>query len=582
MLSFLLFFNKKLSYNDYMKKSSKIKLTLLIFFIIFFGFIFWYFYEPSQVLDKNGEPIQDSPNSNLFPFGDNTNTTDNNANNTTSSQNNTVVNNYIKEKIEKLRQISMIPVAGVIMDPITKKELHEINVKNDIFDTKDAFVFDDHISEIRFVAKKNGNIYSTYTNTNKIKRISNTTIPKVYEASFWDKNNLIIRYLNEQTKDIKTYSIKLRKKSEAELEEERKIQGDDKIKGNTDLLNFSGVFLPLNIEEYSLAPNSNRIFYLRKEGNKTIGVISESLGENKIQIFGSELNELNVNWNNTKNILLNTKASSNTYTLSFKLNSVNGQLEKLENILWAGNGLPNNDFSKILYSAKNDKGNFTLYSYDVATSNLKPLGFQTLVEKCVWSSDNINIFCAVPNNGVKSSEPDMWYKGYTDFSDSIFMINTNNLNNTLVLDSMAENKNFDIVNMKLDYYEDYIYFIDSMTGFAWLYNISDITHKNVTNSGDKYSLLTSGKECPSNQILNENLRSGDRNGKYSSWAKKTITEAKILQEHMNRLGFNAGVVDGILGPNTDGAIKRMQKFLGTYQDGMVGPITRGLINNSCE
>ena len=50
---------------------------------------------------------------------------------------------------------------------------------------------------------------------------------------------------------------------------------------------------------------------------------------------------------------------------------------------------------------------------------------------------------------------------------------------------------------------------------------------------------------------------------------------------MNRLGFNAGVVDGILGPITDGAIKRMQKFLGTDQDGYVGPKTRALINNSC-
>ena len=51
---------------------------------------------------------------------------------------------------------------------------------------------------------------------------------------------------------------------------------------------------------------------------------------------------------------------------------------------------------------------------------------------------------------------------------------------------------------------------------------------------------------------------------------------------MNRLGFNAGPVDGILGPITDGAIKRMQKFLGTAQDGLVGPKTRALINNSCK
>ncbi|MCD5390001.1 MAG: peptidoglycan-binding protein [Candidatus Pacebacteria bacterium] len=51
---------------------------------------------------------------------------------------------------------------------------------------------------------------------------------------------------------------------------------------------------------------------------------------------------------------------------------------------------------------------------------------------------------------------------------------------------------------------------------------------------------------------------------------------------MNRLGFNAGDIDGILGPITDGAIKRMQKFLGTDQDGLVGPLTRNLINSSCD
>ena len=51
---------------------------------------------------------------------------------------------------------------------------------------------------------------------------------------------------------------------------------------------------------------------------------------------------------------------------------------------------------------------------------------------------------------------------------------------------------------------------------------------------------------------------------------------------MNRLGFNAGSVDGILGPKTKGAIMRMQKFLGTTPDGYVGLKTRALINYSCE
>ncbi len=88
-------------------------------------------------------------------------------------------------------------------------------------------------------------------------------------------------------------------------------------------------------------------------------------------------------------------------------------------------------------------------------------------------------------------------------------------------------------------------------------------------------------QCSATQLLTQNLKAGARNGKYNSFAKTIVSEVKILQAHMNRLGFASGKVDGILGPITNGAIKRMQKFLGTKQDGLVGPLTRGLINNSC-
>ncbi len=96
-----------------------------------------------------------------------------------------------------------------------------------------------------------------------------------------------------------------------------------------------------------------------------------------------------------------------------------------------------------------------------------------------------------------------------------------------------------------------------------------------------------GQRCPSDLILTQNLNApykGQgyiRNGKYNRYTRGVVSEAHILQKHLNRLGFNAGKVDGIIGPKTRGAILRMQKFLGTKQDGYVGPKTRKLLNNSC-
>lgn len=87
--------------------------------------------------------------------------------------------------------------------------------------------------------------------------------------------------------------------------------------------------------------------------------------------------------------------------------------------------------------------------------------------------------------------------------------------------------------------------------------------------------------CPADTLITQNMRAGARNGVYHAYTQAIVREVKLLQGHMNRLGFNSGPEDGILGILTDGAIKRMQTFLGTDPDGMVGPITRGLINKSC-
>ena len=71
-------------------------------------------------------------------------------------------------------------------------------------------------------------------------------------------------------------------------------------------------------------------------------------------------------------------------------------------------------------------------------------------------------------------------------------------------------------------------------------------------------------------------------GKYNYYTKGIVKEAKILQAHLNRLGFNAGKEDGNLGPISDKAIKRMQTYFNIKPDGYVGQITMGFINNSCK
>jgi hypothetical protein len=120
---------------------------------------------------------------------------------------------------------------------------------------------------------------------------------------------------------------------------------------------------------------------------------------------------------------------------------------------------------------------------------------------------------------------------------------------------------------------------------AQLVEKTPVRNKNNSDSlldqKNLFSGLGGGALCEPSKILTQNLTTGAKNGKYHFYTRGTVNEAKILQEHMNRLGFNSGPNDGIIGPLTRGAIMRMQQFLGTKQDAYVGPITRSLINNSC-
>ena len=89
--------------------------------------------------------------------------------------------------------------------------------------------------------------------------------------------------------------------------------------------------------------------------------------------------------------------------------------------------------------------------------------------------------------------------------------------------------------------------------------------------------------CPKEQQLTQKLKTGSINGVYHPYTGSIVTEAHILQEHLNRLGFGPIKVDGHLGKNSTASIKSLQRKLGLRKiDAIVGANTIQAINNSCQ
>ena len=101
------------------------------------------------------------------------------------------------------------------------------------------------------------------------------------------------------------------------------------------------------------------------------------------------------------------------------------------------------------------------------STNLNTYG---LPEKCVWSNDNINVYCAVPNTVVGNQYPDVWYQGLVSFDDYFVKINTRTGNKITIANSANETP-VDGTHLFLDNDEKTLFFINKKDSTLWSLNI---------------------------------------------------------------------------------------------------------------
>src|SRR3989339_29689 len=403
-----------------MSKKTAIIFILVVFLGALLALIYFYFSCNTLSLPKV-TPITNTVDT-YDPFG--TKNVDT-ATITNANTEATTTNNISPETIlNKIRQISTEPIAGfsVTEDPKTKT------------------------AKIRYLLRANGNIYETYSDSAETKRLSNTTIPKVYEANWLpDGLKLVIRYLKEDTDYIQTFSVKIRMEGGVE-----------------------GKYLPEKISQMVISPTGTKIFYLVTGLNGSTGYTALPDGSNKKMIFESPLIEWLVSWPKEETITLTTKASTNISGYLYFLNSQTGNSSR---IIGSINGLTtktNKSATEVLYS---DSGRNTprLYLLNIKKGESKLLPWNTFPEKCLFSNlDAKIIYCAVPKPFPDGNYPDTWYQGLVSFSDNIWMINTETMASTLVSDLEKETANkIDVIDMQIDQNSNYLYFINKTNLTFW-------------------------------------------------------------------------------------------------------------------
>lgn len=339
-----------------------------------------------------------------------------------------VVENLEKTETQK-EEIAFIPVEEKVS---TKKE--EVKKTEIVIEEKPKTEI---VEALRYVEKSTGHIYEYHLDKKIAGKISNSTIPGVHEAIFANNSQSVLyRYIDSENK-IQSYLATL---------------GAEK-----------GRFLAPGVSIVALSPDKENIFYLSKLGESISGLnLTVKTGNNK-QIFSSDFTEWLPQWVTKQAIFMNTKPSWNIKGSLYALNVSTGALTKIFGEVDGLTTLANNAGNRIIYNKTTNNGPLLGLFVNNSTSSLDVYG---LPEKCVWSNDNINIYCAVPNTLTTNHLPDMWYQGLVSFDDMIIKIDSVTKDKYTIINTNSVEA-IDATNLILSSKEEFLFFVNKKDGTLW-------------------------------------------------------------------------------------------------------------------
>lgn len=344
------------------------------------------------------------------------------------------------------RQLSMIPIAGAVA------------------------VERDGNAYVRYVARENGHIFEVNAKTGESVEITNTTIPRIYEAVWANGgNSVVLRYLTQDPisrKDIiKTYFARLDLPTTNNVE--TAAQG---VLGS-----LKGEFLPNDVSAVSISSNGTRLFYLLPIDEGVSGTIVTLSTMSAKEVLRNSYSEWLPQLLDNDTIILTTKPSTNVPGYSYLYSPATKTLTRIMRQKNALTTLGERHGEHVLYSS-NIAGNTILGIYGVKGLDSEegevtyeaPIPLATLPEKCVWSKNAIHVYCGAFTSTPRAQIPDDWYQGVLSFSDSFWHVNAVETGITFLADPKEViQKEFDVFMPFLGNDEKYFFFTNKKDNTLW-------------------------------------------------------------------------------------------------------------------
>ena len=306
---------------------------------------------------------------------------------------------------------------------------------------------------VRFVERATGHIYEVVLPKGDAlvplenKKISNNTLPKVYEAYFRpDGNMVLLRMLENDSDSQRNLVLNLAATTSAAV-------------------NVRGVL-------GSVAVGQGNTLFFTELGSKT--VISSPFGGSIKTLLSSPFTDWRIAPAGA-GLLLQTKPSAEASGFAYILNISGRSLSKILGPLSGLSANTNTAGTFVLYSYVSG-GEIKLFAKNLHTGIKIEISPATLAEKCVWSAKKTTVsFCGAPISAISGNGPDSWYAGITQFSDYIWTSDYNTETSRLLASPPDEfDINIDVYRPMLSPAEDYLIFINKRDMSLWAFKLPGV------------------------------------------------------------------------------------------------------------
>ncbi|MEK7606454.1 MAG: hypothetical protein AAB458_02590 [Patescibacteria group bacterium] len=298
---------------------------------------------------------------------------------------------------------------------------------------------------LRYVERETGHIYELSLLSGVLRRLSNTTVPRIQEAYFGNNGSLIaLQYLGEDGETIETFVGSVTTTS---------------IESSSE---FTGDFLAQNIQTITLHPTQPGVFYTLKAGGGTAGRLFDPVSKQIASLFSSPLSEWTALWNSGTNIYLHTKPSSSAQGFAYAIAPGSATPARVFTNTFGITLLPNPFNKNILVGSSKDTPKMSLFN-NTDGSTVSLVG-TTFPEKCVWKTATV-LVCAIPES---ASSIDSWYNGSVSFSDSVWKINVETGLTDFLFDSEQTQKEFDATHLSVSSDGTILSFINKKNSHLWV------------------------------------------------------------------------------------------------------------------